>query len=184
MELDIQLDSCWLPPWQKCHYCTVGGIFLGWAGCCGYQALQLSCCFSSLAACRASSGIVKASSQEVFQVSNSHISPCDQSVWCLHQWDTFFKYGQATPVYGNILCCLRCFWIALTNNLKGGIPFLALEFLLNDYGSGRKNYLLKLYLYVNIYIMFNNYILFIKITDNIWKLLHHSYKFIILFQIK
>lgn len=65
------------------------------------------------------------------------------------------------------------FWIPLTNSLKGGIPFLALEFLLNDYGSWRNNYLLKLYLYLhtNIYVVFDYYILFIRRTGNILKLL-------------
>lgn len=65
------------------------------------------------------------------------------------------------------------FWIPLTNSLKGGIPFLALEFLLNDYGSWRNNYLFKLYLYLhtNIYVVFDYYILFIRRTGNILKLL-------------
>lgn len=65
------------------------------------------------------------------------------------------------------------FWIPLTNSLKGGILFLALEFLLNDYGSWRNNYLLKLYLYLhtNIYVVFDYYILFVRRTGNILKLL-------------
>lgn len=72
----------------------------------------------------------------------------------------------AYVVWGNL-------WIPLTNSLKGGIPFLALEFLLNDYDSWRKNHLLKLYLYLrtNIYIVLDYYILFIRRTGNIFKLL-------------
>lgn len=117
----IPLDSLWLSPRQKCHYCNIEYIVPDWSLLLltGFRA------FCPLSACMPPSDTVKFRIQGGgFQVSYSLTSPV------LGSKEHTFKFQKAIKCNGDSMYCLDSLLLS-TNNLNGGVSCLTLRIFKN-----------------------------------------------------